>query len=82
MTTQPLTQPITQPRIFPPYTPPTIRKWELSQRIGTGQFIVSQFGTLLCRVHTASGLIYLWDKKQACEVTVQIRELFSALFVV
>lgn len=76
------TQPLTQSRIFTPYTPPTICRWELSPRPGTGQFIVSEFGTLLCRVSTASGLIYLWDKKQGCEVTVQIRELFSALFVV
>ena len=76
------TQPLTQPRIFTPYSKPEIRKWQLRHRDGTGQFIVSDFDTLLCRVHLASGLIYLWDKKQSCEVTVQIRELFSALFVV
>ena len=74
------TQPLTQPRIFTPYTPP--KGWMLRNRDGTGQFIVSDYDTLLCRVHTASGLIYLWDKKQNREVAVQIRELFSALFVV
>ena len=74
------TQPLTQPRTFTPYTPP--KGWAIRHRDGTGQFVVSDFDTLLCRVHAASGLIYLWDKKQNCEVAVQIRELFSALFVV
>ena len=69
MTTLPATLPMA------PWPKPIARDWDFKMRTGTGQFIVSSRGTLLARVDRPSGILWLWDKKGSCEVTVHIREL-------
>ena len=57
--------------------PPLSQMWMLRPREQTGLFIISQRGTLLARVDTASGLIYFWDKRAGVEIEVSIWELFT-----
>jgi hypothetical protein len=63
---------------FRPIDPPLSQPWFLKERPGTGIFIATHHGSLLCRVDQKSGLIFLWDRAVRREVVVPIRELFSA----
>ena len=53
-------------------------RWTLQRREGTGQFVVSQLGTLLFRIDPTAGVIYAWDKRAGREIPIRVCELFTA----
>ena len=59
------------------FRPSLERRWELRHRIGTGLFVVSEYGTLLFRVDLQAGTVYAFDKKAGAEVAISMRELFG-----
>lgn len=77
MTAKPYPSPAQHTGLAPVGVTAEARGWRVSERPGSGLYVVAPNGNILFRVDLKRQCIFGWDKREGREVEVMVGDLFA-----